>query len=374
MAPMAMQPLAVPVHPPSTVARSDPAYRWLAADLVSGLVITELPIQPTSLQTTMGAYGQATLSMPIPDAPDVWPSSTVPGRSLLVCQRDDGELVWGGYVLKRQGGSDPLLQLSCVTVEGYFDRRYVHDRSFNNIDQAQIVAQLVALDAAPNGIGLVVDAPDEGTLRQRDYATTDDVTVYQRLTELMGVIGGPEWTVRLTIAAGKVTKTLLVRERLGVDNTEAVFSMPGSVESYSLTEDYSSGAGANRLLATGDTGDDETRAVSAPHIDTGLLAAGWPEYDMRINYSSVTSAKVLNSHATEDLARFRLGTQSLTMTGRASDAPRYGTDWRLGDTVRVKVDSSYRHPDGFDKRIRAIGVELDIAPGGSVSPVLDWED
>jgi hypothetical protein len=65
----------------------------------------------------------------------------------------------------------------------------------------------------------------------------------------------------------------------------------------------------------------------------------------------------------------RTGSRVWTVEAVASQAPRLGRDWALGDSVRVAIDHSPRHPNGAETVSRAYSWELD--PGGDrVRPIL----
>jgi hypothetical protein len=57
------------------------------------------------------------------------------------------------------------------------------------------------------------------------------------------------------------------------------------------------------------------------------------------------------------------------MQAPASQAPRLGTDWALGDSVQLSVETSRRHPDGATVVARCWSWELE--PGADlVRPIL----
>src|SRR5699024_9683876 len=133
-----------------------------------------------------------------------------------------------------------------------------------------------------DGINLLIDAPDTGTLRDRTYHADEDATILDRLRELMGVDNGPEFTVDVDWADDSrrsIAKILRVRNRIGQDREHAVFDSRGdSGASYTLTEDYSDGRGATLVTATS-TGEGDARPVAtatSPRVDDG-----WPLVEYR---------------------------------------------------------------------------------------------
>jgi hypothetical protein len=348
--------------------------RWYGVRLTTGAVVEELPIEVSgSLSQRLGAYSSASATLGIPAAPAGWEGACEPRQTMLVCALDD-VIVWGGRVVAREGGTGPTVSLGLATLESYLDWRYVGDHLWEGGDEASVIAAGLAADAnAVEGIGLVIDAPATGTNRDRTYKDQDDKTVYSALRELMGVEGGPEWTVELAWSSADrvaVTKTLKVRDRIGVslEQPGAVFSTHGEASaSYTLSEDHSSGKAGNHVVATS-SGEGDTRPQSSPARDEALLDLE-PRYEHRFTPStSITNISTLNAHARQELARVSPGGRVVKITSRFDAYPRLGVDWLAGDDIRYELEG-HRHPDGFTGVGRCIGWELDLG-AGTVSPML----
>ncbi|MEU8329814.1 hypothetical protein [Micromonospora sp. NPDC048839] len=360
--------------------------QWLGCDLVSGQIVEELPelVPSGTIGALLGAYTSASFALPIPlgghgAPPRNWQSATEPGRSMIVAVLGETP-IWAGIVLTRSGGTDATVRLGCVSPEGYLDRRYVGTHTWAQQDESSVIAAGLLADAAVEGIGLLVDAPSTGTLRDRTYTDQDDATVYSRLRELMGVIDGPEWTVALGWSSATqtaVTKTVRVRKRIGVASAtpNAVFSSGGTSSArYEYSEDYTAGRGADHVVATS-TAEGEVRPQSAPAREEPLLAAGWPRWEHRYSPgSSITEVATLDGHAQRALALMAHGARALTITARADAYPLLGRDWSAGDDVRHEL-TGHRHPAGLVGVRRALGWTLDPTMG-TVSPILlaDGED
>jgi hypothetical protein len=348
--------------------------RWLGARIVEGTIVEELPISTDTLSHRLGAYATTSATLAIPDAPTGWAEACEPRQTMLVLTLDD-VIVWGGRVVTREGGSDATATLGLATCESYLDHRFVGDHTWVAQDEAAVIAAGLAGDANNvEGIGLTVDAPATGTLRDRTYLDDDDKTVYSALRELMAVEGGPEWTIELSWADADhsaVAKTFKVRNRIGTAQAvpAAVFQTLGEASaSYVLTEDHSQGKGANHVVAVS-TGDGVTaRPESVPARDTALLALE-PRYEWRYTPStSITTQSVLDAHARETLALLAPGARIVKLTARFDAYPRLGVDWAIGDDVAYELVGE-RHPDGLSGVGRCVGWELDL-PRGLVSPML----
>jgi len=349
---------------------------WLGCDLTTGKIIEELPeLAPSGpISSVLATATSAAFVLPIPAAPQDWPSATLPGRTMIVAVLA-GTPIWAGPVLTTKAGTSPTADISCVSIEGYLDRRYVTDHSWTQQDQASVIAAGLLADANTEGIGLLVDAPATGRLRDRTYLDRDDKTVYSALRELMAVINGPEWAIQLgwtDATQTAVAKTATVRTRIGIATTtpNAIFDTEAaSCTRYDLVHDYTAGKGANHVVAVS-SGQGDTRPQSDPARDDTLLATGWPRWEHRYSPStSITDTATLTSHATSALQLLRLGARSISITARADTTPRLGSDWNTGDDIGYHL-TGHAHPSTpLVGTARCIGWRLD-AHAGQITPLL----
>lgn len=354
--------------------------RWISCDLVTGRITEELPdLKPSgSFSDVLGAVTttQFTLPIPLPTSPTGrfnWIGATEPGRSMLVALDDLDEPFWAGRITRRRGGTGATLQLGTESLHGYLDTRYVGDHEWTGQDDTSVIAAGLLADADIEGIGLIVDAPASGQLRDRTYKNKDNKTIYRTLSELSGVVDGPEWTIDLAWEDGDqlvVTKTARVRPRIGIaaaepeavfeTTTQSVFETVGSSEAaYDYDEDYTAGKGANHVVAYS-SGQGDEQPFSTPARDETLLSQGWPRYEYRFQpSSSITDTSVLDSHAQAKLAVMRLGGRAWVIDARWSAYPRLGVDWHIGDDIGWNL-VGHRHPDGVVGTGRAIGWSADV--------------
>lgn len=371
-------PTTVPTPPPGSEATPRTEVTWLACDLVTGDVIAYLPMLSGTITRALGAYTQDTLTLPIPLSgpgslgPLAW-QSTEMARTMIVAVVND-KPAWAGTVLKPVGGTAETLSLAVISLEGYLARRYVRDHEWAQRDEAAVIAAGLVGDAQIEGIGLTIDAPATGTLRDRQYHDTDDATVYDRLTELMNVEDGPEWTIDIDWRDPKrktsVEKIFRCYKRLGTAEPSAVFSTRGATQArYTWTEDYSHSNGANDIMATSSgEGDDRPQSV---HIRAEtLIASGMPRYEYRWSpSSSIKDRGTLNQHAAARLRQIANGTTSIEIEARWDREPaRWGVDWNLGDSIAFDLVGG-RHPAGLRGTARAVGWRLDTGKG-VITPTL----
>ncbi|WP_318201029.1 hypothetical protein [Streptomyces sp. SCL15-4] len=351
---------------------------WYGVDMSTGGIVEDLPsLKPSgALTRRMGASTTLQVELSLDGAPAEWESATAPGRSLLVAVDTTTDTpLWAGAVLPRDGGSADTVQLGAATLEAYLDCRYPGTQTLLHTDQASVVSALVT-PALTGGPPFVIDAVATGTTM--DYLTDDgdDKTILSCLTEIMGLDGGPEWTIDVVWNAGHngFQFPLRIRKQVGLQDAtpEAVFDFPGCVSDYLFSESYEKDKGATRVRARGE-GEGSSRLTSAAQDATAQLANGWPVWEYRYTPATgVTDPNQLNAHAIKSVGLMAEGAQVWTMQAIASQAPRLGTDWGLGDTVRLAVETSRRHPKGADVVARCWSWELE--PGADrVRPILVQE-
>lgn len=348
---------------------------WYGCDLASGGIVEDLrSIKPSGpLSRKLGDSTTLQADLNIPGAPAGWDTATTPGQSLLVAVDTATDTpIWVGAVVTRSGGSAQTVSLGAVTLEAYLDGRYPGTQTLVGTDQAAVIAALVtpALTAGPP---IVLDAPSTGTVMTYLTQDGDDKTILSCLKEIMALDGGPEWTIDIVwnAAHSGFQFPLRVRPAIGTQTTtpEATFDFPGCVSSYTLTESYEQGKGATVVVARGE-GEGSSRLTSSPHEATALIAAGWPRWEYRYTPATgVTDPDQLNAHAAQSLTLMQQGAQVWAIEAVASKAPRLGADWFLGDTVRMAVDSSPRHPQGTTVVARCWSWELD-AGADRIRPIL----
>ncbi|GAA5033214.1 hypothetical protein [Streptomyces siamensis] len=348
---------------------------WYGCDLRTGAIVEDLPVlKPTgALGRKLGATTTLQFDLALAGASIDWEAATAPGRSMVVAVDQATDIpLWAGAVLPRDGGSSTTVQIGAATLECYLDARYPGTQSLVGMDQAAVVSALVT-PALSSGPPIVIDAVSTGVTM--DYLTDDgdDRTILSCLQEVMSLEGGPEWTIDVAWNSGHsgFVFPLRVRSAVGTQATspEAVFDYPGSVAEYTLSESYEQGKGATRVLARGE-GEGSSRLTSSPRTATALIANGWALWEYRFTPATgVTDPDQLAKHAAKTGDLMAQGAQVWTVQGVASESPRLGRDWTLGDTIRLSVDHSPRHPAGAELVARCWAWELEPS-ANRVRPIL----
>lgn len=352
---------------------------WYGCDLKTGGIVEDLPALKATgaLSRKLGDRTTLQLELALSGAPPEWESATAPGQSLLVAVDMASDMpLWAGTVLTRDGGSATTAQFGAATLEAYLDARYPGTQTMIGVDQATVIANLVT-PALAGGPPFVIDSSATGTTINYLSDDGDDKTVLSCAQEVMALEGGPEWTIDV-VWNGSHSGFLFpvrIRSAIGIqaDPPEATFDFPGCVSEYELSESYEAGKGATRIIARGE-GEGSSRLTSPPTDATDLIASGWPIWEYRYTPASgVTDPDKLQGNAAKEIALMARGARVWTMQAVASQAPRLGRDWGLGDSVRLSVERSIRHPAGAEVVARCWSWELD--PGSdNVRPILVEED
>jgi hypothetical protein len=376
--------------------------QWLCVDLLTGGVICEAPtlIAKDPFRRTIGRYETQTVDLiidpfvegsigghfpgpytypgdyPAGSTPMTgggidpsWLRGTLPRAAALIAYRGDPgyEVIhWGGIVLRRQRaiGSNRVT-LTLATPECYLDRRYTGAYTTVSRDQNLIVSDLISsFVAASTGLPMTVSVVGSaGTSRQRTYNDYDDKTVYATLGELAGLLSGPEWTAHWTWARNPdvIAPILYVGNRIG-NAAQPGMSPPVTFDSAnliegSLDENFSTGMGANDVLATS-----SGQGLARPSArSTAATFDGAPRYEYRFQpATSIQDTLTLQNHADRALALLDNGTNTITLKATA-DAPsaRLGVDWNIGDDIGYDYGTSPVFPNGLSGVARCIGYEAD---------------
>lgn len=366
------------------------ALSWVSVNANNGKIIADLPTLQVSaaLKQTLMRYETQTVTLPMGDPtdtekkdwpPENWRQATRKGAVFLVAldePDEDGNQrpLWGGMVIKREREVGVGVTLSLITAEGYFDRVYVGDEPFASAPQNTLVKTLVekyAKTGALRGLPLRVEIiGGTGVPRSRTYQDADDKTLYSVLTDLSGVLGGPEWTVRWEWVDGATLGLVVsVGDRIGAPapaglNPAAQFYLPGSVTAAKLVEGFGSSEGANDVMAVS-SGTGSARPQSPHQANTADLR---PRFEYRWTPStSITDVNTLTAHAQRALAAMQNGSVALTLTANRQEAPQLGQDWFLGDDIGFDITAP-EFPDGLYGTARAVGWEITDT---TITPLVD---
>jgi len=356
-------------------------YRYLFADLLTNVIIAELPLTGVSFGSQLNQAGSFqghillsgidTVGFNIIDA-------TIPTKCAIYVDRD-GVLVWGGIIWNRSyQSSNQVLSINGREFESYFEkRRITSNQVFTNIDQLTITQNLISLaqGVTYGNIGVQVGVETSGVLVSRTYYDYEKKTYYSALQDLSRAENGFDFNIDVAYdGSGAPTKTLtLGYPRIGTtysaSNPSALlFEFPsGNIIEYEYPEDGS--LVANTLYALG-AGSNEGK-LSATYQDTTYLTAGWALYEEQANYSDVTDAAYLAQLAEGQVIAVSYPPTVIKIVVPAYVNPIFGT-YSIGDGARLRITDE-RFPAtgvgtaiqaGLDEIYRIVGIEVQPGENG----------
>lgn len=343
-------------------------FQFLAVSLTSGIVLAELPdLQVSKLSYRFEETTSETMVLPWRNIPSNWGEATIPyGVAILLVR--GSTVLWGGIVVKRERTlQGEGLSLTLATVEHYLDSVYVRDHTYSNWDQCEIVKDLVSTTLKDHRFMLSVEASPSRIRRDRTYAESSDKTLLSVIQELSNVQNGPEWCTSWKADGDRYVPVLTVADRLGSMTPVTTFD-ESVMTSFKIVEDYTSGYGANMVVAVGSTTDeDQLRS------DTMVAEQSYRpvvEHVVRPS-SSITQKDTLNAHASASLWQLRDGTNTMSMTLSLLAAPVVYEEWKPGDVVAWTVADDDGRFAGFDHgEARVVGYDIDFSGVWTIAPVL----
>lgn len=358
---------------------------WHCCDLLTGQVLAQLPLAGVErIRRRIANVESTTFTLPVFDerCPEDWAGIVVDGKAMIVLTIDDQpSQAWA--VIETTIG-DTTVPINASTLEECLNRTNVPD--YEPPDGADLTTVAAALvQPAVDNFGFVVETQLSGKLFEgtQTYSVLEDRKILTALNEdIMGADGGPEWRtfVRWTDDEHRAfEKVIEILPRVGQVRPDAIFNLDpnggGSIASYRRTSSYAAGKGATRLTGTSE-GSGTSRPMTDPQ-DSDLIAAGWPVWEHRENYTGLDAGSVADEdtellrRTKATLATLQSGSKTWSITLR--DTMRPGIDYDAGDTTYTRVAPRPPvDPFGGNLTSRVLGWELIIASGQSI-PLL-WEN
>lgn len=340
-----------------------------AVETKTGTLLAQLPGTPSGpLAREASGFSSAsfTISVDDPAMPAGWESLLEAHRcSILAVDDREGVRtpVWLGLI-NQVAHTDAGLEAQCASTEWLLDTRRATDAVWGaTTDIMKIVRDLhTQFEANGAGVGLAVDAPDTGVKRAWSVKRSDGKSFMACLEEL-----GLEWAIDLSLTDTKVVKTLRVRsfDPAAGQTPATVVQVPAHTSSWRFTESRLEAEAATVVYVEGD-GTGDTKTVSTPVIDTAREAAGYPRVEAWESVSGVTSSSEAGKLAKQFAARRFLDHEAVEITVRNSADGTPLSGLRIGDSVRVVIDTPTLQRTG-DYRLASWEVE---PSGDSWTPVL----
>ncbi len=356
-----------------------PSLTWYVADIVTGLILTELPLTgPEEITSVVAREDTVTFNLPTADTrcPDDWAELVVPGKSMIVLTVDDRPAQ--AWVINDVLLGETVVGIPATTLEECLHRTNVPDLE-TTLDTALAAATLCA--ALGPRFGIIIEATPTGHEVDVIYSALEDRNLLDTINDLRTSEFGAEW--RLVVrwqdetVKQSFSKVLEFAPKIGDIKPDVVFDLDsdggGNVEKYNRSlSNFTQGRGATMLVGVTD-GAGTARVMTDP-IYSDLVAGGWPVWEERVPFSGLASASVqdedtyLLARTTAQLAQRERGSRPCSVVG-SPGAPMPGRDYDHGDTVFVEIaPQGTRDPFGVTGAWRVLGWKLNTRTG-QPSPV-----
>lgn len=324
---------------------------WRTIDPKTGRTVEELPGAHlrSDLCQIIGRGEPVTIELPWPDRfPERWRVALTPGRMVLICEDEStGRIWWGGLVTEQAYGNGPTLSVTAAAPENLLARTFVPSRTWTQVPQTQIMADL-GLSWLATHLGGRVEIGASVYSRDRSYKDEDDKSRLDAMQDLMGVINGCEFTTWWESRGdGTVGVVAAAADRLGYRVTpDRGVEHEIYPEEWSLTRSYAAGKGAPIVRASTTpegTEDGQAEKITAEARASDLLAAGWVPLEER--FSPETGSKnveIIKQYADGRLADLREGTVALEVKLLVEDFP---AGIRLGDDISLILQNPDMPPN-----------------------------
>lgn len=316
-------------------------YRYLFCDLLTGVLLDELPLDCRGFSQQIGPGGTLTGSLPLGGITANWRTATLPKHTLVVVLRDEA-VAWGGWLIKRRPtNSGNLAEIGAETLEGWLGRQEIQsDLTFTATDVFDIVRGIVAHVAAQAGGNLRIDTGTNlaGYVQTVTYLGKDSTKVSDAISKLAEVAPGFEWTIQWQ-RVGQVFTPYLVMASPGLNVAidGILLEYPGSVSEYDYPED---GTAAPNVL-TGVGADSGGAPLYARVEDiAGELAAGYARLPGQLQVKDEDDATRLMARISTALAAGLVDYVVPTVKLRADADPSF-MDIPLGCPARLRATSPY---------------------------------
>lgn len=343
-------------------------FQFLAVSLTSGTVLAEFPdLQASKLSYRFEETTSETVLLPWRNIPSNWEEATIPYGTAILLTRGS-TVLWGGVVVKRERTlQGEGLSLTLATVEHYFDSVFVKDHVYSNRDQCEIVKDLVSSTLKDHRFLIDVEASPSAVRRDRTYEESSDKTLLSVLQELSNVLNGPEWCTSWKATDGGYVPVLTVADKIGSVTPVTTFD-ESVMTSFKVLEDYTTGYGANMVVAVGSTTDENQLRSDVMVTEQSYRPV--VEHVVRPS-SSITQKETLNAHASSALRQLQDGTNTVSMELSLMTAPIIYEEWNPGDVVAWTIADDSGRFAGFDHgEARVVGYDIDFSGVWTITPVL----
>ena len=285
--------------------------------------------------------------------------------SLVLMQ--DGRAMYAGPAISAPWNATEIT-VGCTSISALFDRRMVISPDYLDrpwrveadvklaLGSRDLVLELLArgMTGRRRDLPLMLP-PQRGTTGEEVvYLGYDLKTVYEAVKDATERDDGPDVVIRPVVSL-RDRQLRWVADvgdpRLGSSTPAATVDSVSAAQSLSGDIDGSEAVDTGYVLGDGSGSD---RLIGVAIVDRGDPHPALERAD-RTSVSE-TRQEQLDSKARAYVDQYQDGTESWAVDLHGDAQPRFGTEWGLGDVLRLRIDNHPWQPDGNFLR-RAVGVD-----------------
>lgn len=270
-----------------------------------------------------------------------------------------GVPVWCGVPTGLADQGAAVVSVTLTELPGYLAKRTFDispNKVYTQVEQVTIAADLAG-PLADLGVAVITQA-GAGMKRDRTYEYLQS-TRADLLTQLAGVIQGPQFRSEYAMAGGLPTCTLRIAyPRVGSGQAQLGLMVPGAALGYQATWDAD--AMRTRTFAVGDLPDNAAANTPKPVKVVDAPQAGVPRLDAVDDWAGVVLQSTLNEKAAT--ASTQQAAPALALTATPSEAFPAISTYNVGDDVTV-IATTPLMPGGFTATGQLTQVDVDAAAG-----------
>jgi hypothetical protein len=357
-------------------------YVVYACDAVTGRILADLPVRPSTIGWTHNGAGSINdLTVPAQAFRGLRSYDVdllmSPARTALYVDLN-GSLIWGGPLWKTlYDSATRAYTLSSAGWWDYWMRLLITEPvAFRNVDQFDIVRTLLTLTTGqPGHIDLIMSTADSGVTRTASYEQSELRRVGEVIAQLSDNLNGFEFRVDVRWGSSGLPERVLQlgSPRLGQVQPAAglileyredpdTLERSGNVASYQWPMDGTTMATETWGMAQTDSGTAITSAATSP----ALIAAGYPVlHQVLEGHDNVVLQATLDAYV---LAQQQTAVAPQQIPSFVLDHAGDATigQWLPGDDALVEItDLRFPSPDGLAtglrQWIRTVEASLDVA-------------
>lgn len=345
-------------------------YRYLACDLRTDQLITELPLVDVSYGgaiNDIGPFnGRVRLGQSGRDDDGVlvsWDSTLVagtqPGKTVVYVERD--EVLIDAYIIwtRAYDSATDEVMIGGASLASFFKHQHIlQTQEYLLDDQLDIARALINYAQSQVGADLNIQTETNlsGVFRQRTYWHYEFKQVFEAIKQLAEVENGFEFAFDVAYDAGVRTRTFRLsypnRGRLAQD-TGHIFEIGRNVVSYQLEENFTDAAVAGYAIGAGEG----ESMVQSSYARTDRIDAGWPLLQTTVTHKDISNKSTLDEKIIAEVESKFEGRRLVDLTVRGDLTPQIG-EWTVGDWCRIADPGAHLaafYPDGLDEYRRIVG-------------------